>query len=390
MRRQSITVENLFKLLALIAVEMGLEDQRANHLDFTSHKVRGHFIANRIIPTEKYADYFSEDPPMIALTYRWDLSFRSLKLFLNSGNIRSHINSLPMLFPTLHFNVFAPLQFLCNAVTLVTVLAYHLFCFCCFLDPPGSLPRNILDSTIWIDIMFNNQLLANIDGELEQAEMVYKIAPWHIVIGTSDILIRGWCVYEIVIRSMVFKRSQIIHAYSTLPDVEPLRIVSSAESSMPSDYFSRLEAFKLEDKDKIKKKIMEIFRNPDNFNSHMDALQRSWGVVSFDAIMNAITPLVIIASGFLFLSVLYMMMSGLDGSAKSWYLFLMNGLEYAVIITFSICCPIFCVCFCCSASISSGFNAVVACATIVRNFVADTYAGWRSWLQSDTGYKRVL
>jgi hypothetical protein len=133
----SITVHNLFELAGHIQRDAELSE------NFTSYDLRNYFQEKRIHPQKAYPNYFSEAPPVAALTYQWTTTFLQLKSFLNEERMVE-----------------------CN-------IAYD-----------GSLgeavPTDMKKLTVWIDIFFINQNAKNISMELEQA--------WSILFGISMIL----------------------------------------------------------------------------------------------------------------------------------------------------------------------------------------------------------
>ena len=118
------------------------------------------------------------------------------------------------------------------------------------------MPSDMSKLRVWIDIFFNDQNAIDILLELAVAEMVYKEARWHIVVATSGVLRRAWCLYELLIRREAGCASAMNPVYGSDND--------SIEAS--GSYFEEMEAFDESDKIKIKDRILEVCGSAEEFN----------------------------------------------------------------------------------------------------------------------------
>ena len=167
----------------------------AGDLDIASHQIQKYFQKYGITPHNdpRYSSYFSNLPPEIALTYEWNTRFYQIKEFLNTENIARHNATLN------------PVASIKDRLFLMSML------WICLGTLP-SIPVDINNHTIFIDILLNDQNSKDIKAELDAAELQYRSAPVHIVLGTRRVFSRAWCLYEIAIRSEARKGIQLLLA----------------------------------------------------------------------------------------------------------------------------------------------------------------------------------
>jgi hypothetical protein len=183
----------------------------AGPFNISSHEIQKYFRKYKITPflDDRYSSYFVKRPAEIALTYEWNTRFHQIKEFLDPGNIALHNCSL-------------------NPVASVKDRLYLMsFAWTCFGTIP-SIPENIEECTIFVDIFLNDQNTKNIQGELDSAELRYRKVPLHIVLGTSRVFSRAWCLYEVAVRTESRKRIQLLLARGPegqkIPQIPPVRV----------------------------------------------------------------------------------------------------------------------------------------------------------------------
>ena len=63
---------------------------------------------------------------------------------------------------------------------------------------------------VWIDIFFIDQMSKNVKVELAISQEYYILCANHFVAGSSSLLDRGWCIWELGLRAYSEKTSLII------------------------------------------------------------------------------------------------------------------------------------------------------------------------------------
>ena len=319
----SITVEKAFKLVNLVGKEIArekeeeeerngdqLRDKRANdrfgarsdktvmgymndpdfdedrYLDITSHDMQKYFLSKGIIPKEKYPEYFSDVLPRAAMTYEWNTTFRSIKAFLNPDNIEIHNTSQTVMTDSQSSRVFsgscvtddddftyhdfAPLRMMLGVLRF-----FSFYMFCCFgcCGLLASLPTDMANFPIWIDILFIDQITADPELDLDDTEDIVKETSTHIVIGTENILNRAWIIFELLMRKEAGLFSQIIRARG--PDGARIKQLQPAENSNLRDFmdglrkrhfFQEMQAFNDDDRARIQDRLIKAYGGPQEVN----------------------------------------------------------------------------------------------------------------------------
>jgi WD40 repeat protein len=92
----------------------------------------------------------------------------------------------------------------------------HMMSFAwCILGPFQSIPKNIDQRSIFIDVLINDQTSKDIRKELKVAEEGYQKAKLHIALATEKLYERAWCMFEIAIRAEAKKKTEIIFLRNT-------------------------------------------------------------------------------------------------------------------------------------------------------------------------------
>ena len=319
----SMTVEKMFKLVCLISKEMASENEEEDGLDssiqehkmnemfesksnrtvlgymvnepghdddsylnLTSHDLHRYFLRTGTIPKERYPEFFSDVLPRAALTYEWDTTFRTTKAFLNSENIEIHNNSQAVMTDSQSSRVFSG-----SCVTEEEVFTYHDFAplrmmmgvlrffsfymFCCFgcCSLLASLPPDMADFPIWIDIFFIDQITADSDLDLDDTEDAVKETPTHLVIGTEGILSRAWILFELLMRKEAGLFSQIIRARAgqseSIKQLQPAKDTSLRafiHTLKRRDFFNGMQAHNDDDRARIQERLLRSFGSPQLVN----------------------------------------------------------------------------------------------------------------------------
>ena len=93
---------------------------------------------------------------------------------------------------------------------------------------------------------------SNIAQNLVQAKTVYESAPFHLMLVTSTVFTRAWCLYELAVRRLAEKE--------TLPVLSSRAELWQGLASR-GDFFAGMAATKEGDKATIRSKIVEAFGN---------------------------------------------------------------------------------------------------------------------------------
>ena len=255
-------------------------------LKITSHDIKSFFQKRRIDPKQEYAKYYSDKPPRAALTYEWSTNYLQIKSFLNEENIEIHNTSQAVITDSQSSRVFAgscvtegdefthtdfaPLRMMLGVLRF---FSYYMFCCfgCCGLL--ASLPNEMSDFNIWIDIFFIDQIGASPMQDLDETEEMVKESPTHLVIGTEGILERAWCIYELLMRKEAGMFSQIIRAYGDdgvfIPQIQPVEgaaLRDYLERMRSKSFFEDMKAFNPDDKIRIQDRLLKSYGSPQAVN----------------------------------------------------------------------------------------------------------------------------
>mmetsp|Transcript_4307 Transcript_4307/g.9550 ORF Transcript_4307/g.9550 Transcript_4307/m.9550 type:complete len:406 (-) Transcript_4307:980-2197(-) len=317
----SITVEKAFDLIKLIGREIyrDLEEEEVRGLDhgfsdkgfeakcdrtvlgymksdpdinddkwlkITSHDIKKFFQKRRINPRVEYSKFYSDKPPRAALTYEWSTTFLKIKAFLNPENIDEHNTSQAVITDSQSSRVFsgscvtdgdvfthtdfAPLRMMLGVLRF---FSYYMFCCfgCCGLL--ASLPQEMSEFPIWIDIFFIDQLESDPFHDLDETEEMVKESATHLVIGTEGILDRAWCIYELLMRKEAGMFSQIIRAYGEegdyIPQIQPVEgpaLREYLDRLKDRNFFDEMKASRSDDKIRIQERLLKAFGSPQLVN----------------------------------------------------------------------------------------------------------------------------
>ena len=223
--------------------------------DITSHDIRGYFQKHRINPKIAYSSFYSDEQPTCALTYQWSTSFNQIRCFLNAQCLNQD--------PLFLAHWFARKKGTSDSDSFFAGIFIFFVCWAqlfgwVFFDLISDF--DLANTTIWIDILFNDQNSIDIKTELRLAEEVYRTADLHLVLGTSRIFGRAWCLHELVNRVEANKLSVFLTA--TTSEGRTIEQVQTGFSELlgwfavgDADKFNAMEAFNPDDKVEIQRRI---------------------------------------------------------------------------------------------------------------------------------------
>eukprot|EP00291_Cryptomonas_curvata_P013743 CAMPEP_0172199678 /NCGR_PEP_ID=MMETSP1050-20130122/28833_1 /TAXON_ID=233186 /ORGANISM="Cryptomonas curvata, Strain CCAP979/52" /LENGTH=350 /DNA_ID=CAMNT_0012876751 /DNA_START=216 /DNA_END=1266 /DNA_ORIENTATION=+ len=177
--------------------------------DINSNLIRAYVMAGNLHPAKDPATkhLFSQEPPDVGLTYEWSLG-------LSKG--RGVLGRL-------------------NDPVLI-----------------GRLKNS--NPLIWIDVFFIDQLSKNITMDLAKAQGIYKKCKFHVVLLTSTLLSRGWCLFELCLRH---------HA-----NMESVLVGDLKKQAWNYDYLGKMQLYDFGDKKAIYWSLNRIFdHNDDKINA---------------------------------------------------------------------------------------------------------------------------
>jgi hypothetical protein len=248
------------------------------------------FAPKNIYPPHEYESYFSENPARAVLSYQWILDFRKIKAFLCASNLREH---------NLTFNL---------TLSWSNFVYEGLFLWL-FYNHPESLGE---DTTIWIDILFNNQLQKrNFPAILEKADHEYSTRPIHIALSTDQLLSRVWIINEFAKRKQADKYTTLLTAGgSEGKRINQLRrgwkfMDVSISQNIEQDYYESLQATVEEDKKQIREKLLKVYGTKDEFNQRIGQLVDSLDYDIVEPIFVGLTSAMGITGGYIFPIYLY-------------------------------------------------------------------------------------
>jgi hypothetical protein len=285
---QSISISNMFKLVDHIKSEIDSDTMQAiisrhkrgaacqNSIDSDFLKI--YFERSSIYPPHEYEGFFSEAPARAVLSYQWTLDFRKIKAFLCASNLYEH---------NLTYD-----QGFSDFIRLLI----HLFVWGWLWGHQNS--QSLYEnSTIWIDILFNNQLQKqNFPAILEKADYEYMSRPIHIALSTDQLLSRVWIINEFAKRKQAGKKTALVTAGGS----EGKRIQQlqrkwtcscSRGQNIEYDYFENLQATVEEDKIRIRENLLKLYGTKDDFNREIRSLVKS---MDFDLMAHSLFVILMI------------------------------------------------------------------------------------------------
>ncbi len=153
---KSISLQSLKTLLQRLSEDNNLEGPEK----ITSNWIRDQLIGKdgtmRKHPAKQYPELFSTSDPEVAVTYMWLMGLDEGKGLLSLAK---------------------------------------------------DMDENL---TIWLDVLFIDQLSTNIPLNLAKAQEVFGLSKHHWVFGTPELLERGWCLFELCLRANQEKDSLIL------------------------------------------------------------------------------------------------------------------------------------------------------------------------------------
>ena len=215
----SISVSGLVSLLNMLS---GLEWFSSRELEpdtISSNHIRAYIKDKEPHPAALFPQCFSSEPPLVAITYEWRLSFKEILTYLNPVQVGR-----------------------CGSKWGVDV------------------PTSMAKLRVWIDVFFIDQLSNDIASLLQESRRVYEEAAFHLMLVTPTIFTRAWCLYEFAVRRMVSKETLVLESTQT----ELCQGLMTA-----GDFFHGMSSTMPADKERITTQILEAFGNPKRFDMEM-------------------------------------------------------------------------------------------------------------------------
>lgn len=204
---KSISVFGLEMLVKRLPKLSFFHGKEIDHI--SSNDIRAFLLAGNPHPAWIFPEYFSEDPPDAALTYEWKLFFQDIFSYLNSKQIEQ-----------------------------------------CGRKWKALIKNDMKQLRIWIDVLFINQLSTDIGQMLLMAQDVYSCTEFHLMLVTSTVFTRAWCLFELAVRRLADRE--------TLP-VESARVALSRNVTSSGNFYSGMAASQEQDLVLIRAKIDEAF-----------------------------------------------------------------------------------------------------------------------------------
>jgi hypothetical protein len=159
--------------------------------------------------------------------------------------------------------------------------------------------EEIKSARIWVDIFFNDQNAIDIQKELAEADQQYRNAPLHVVLGTSGLFTRAWCLHELMTRKLAGKPSILLGVVGARGKQIP-KISTSFTASLKwlffgdYDHFNLMAAFSTDDKKEIQKRI-EASAGAGTFNHFVSRLIYEPYLNSFVIMMSGVLETVLVS-----------------------------------------------------------------------------------------------
>jgi hypothetical protein len=229
--------------------------KRPESMELQSHHLRAYFQREKFHPKERYSHLYSSLPPKLVLTYEWDMSFSDLRGYLNRSNIHKH-NSIRK-------------EISFGGAELAFDYLKYMCCFIWCFPSMSSPPEQIDLCPMWIDILFNDQNAIDIKAELKQADLIYLYAKYHLVIASTSVLVRAWCLFEIMTRlKSERKKVSFLHNWSK----------GATRFEHVANVYDEMQASYEEDKHLIQSEILSKFGGKEQFQAAInDVVNKSSG-----------------------------------------------------------------------------------------------------------------
>jgi hypothetical protein len=172
---------------------------------------------------EVFGDFYTDEEAVAVLTYEWTLELRVICSFLNGPTIRQYNSQAGTSIP----------------------------------DDPEKL-------TVWLDVLQLNQNESDMRRQLLSSEAEYIWALVHIILGTSTVGGRAWCLHEAATQARVGKRSHVLKSLRC--DEEPRFDIASFVDSTSGRFYQEMQATVPADLALIRQRILETYGDLERFN----------------------------------------------------------------------------------------------------------------------------
>ena len=211
------------KLVKLVAHLKSLPFFRGLGRGITSNDIREFLRREGKTAREAFGGFFTDEYAIAVLTYEWSLELRDICSFLNGPTIRQY-----------------------NSQSGASIE-----------DDPEKL-------TVWIDVLQLDQNASDMRAQLLQSEAEYAGAEEHLILGTSTVGGRAWCLHEAATRARAGKRSHVLK--SLLCDAEPRFDMTAFVAGSSGLFYEEMRATMPADLALIRQRITETYGDPERFN----------------------------------------------------------------------------------------------------------------------------
>ena len=210
-------------LVKLIRYAQTLPAFRGLGRGLTSNDIREYLMREKKHAREVFRDFITLEQAIAVLTYEWTLELKDICSFLNGPTIRQY-----------------------NSQT------------------GANIPSDPEKLTVWIDVFQLDQNVSDMKGQLLQSEAEYIGAAEHIILGTSTVGGRAWCLHEASTRARVGKKSHVLKSLRC--DADPRFDLTSFVATTSGRFFEEMRATVPTDLELIRQRIKETYGNPERFN----------------------------------------------------------------------------------------------------------------------------
>ena len=241
-RNCCLTAEKLLDLA--IKLNAIIKPNSSNSLSCTSHDFKKYFVENNIDPKndDRFKDFYLDTVPSVVLTYEWDSDFSQIYSFFNLNSLQATKNR--------------------QRLSSRSSRKYKI---------SSGFPTNLSELKIWMDVFFINQN-DDIGKQLCDTEHLYQKSEYHFILGSRRVLSRCWCLYELMLRlssgeGFIFlsRDDHSIKYDQGLDLAKGIQDASVFASDIP-DFFGKMQASNLADKERISMRISKQFGGGEEFN----------------------------------------------------------------------------------------------------------------------------
>jgi hypothetical protein len=216
----SISVTNLVKL---VVDAKKLPAFRGLNRALTSNDIRDFLKQKGMHAKDVFEDYYTEKSAIAVLTYEWTMNLFDICSFLNGPTIREYNRQHKTNIP----------------------------------DEPEQL-------TLWIDVFQLDQNCSDMQGQLLQSEVEFEQADLHIILGTSTVGTRAWCLYEAATRHRIGKKSHVLKSLQS--ETDQRFNLTEFVATTKGHFYEEMCTTSPADLNLIRRRIDETYGSQEKFN----------------------------------------------------------------------------------------------------------------------------